>query len=92
MSLKRYAAKRDQSERDILKALSAVGADYLLLDAVDVLVWYRGNLHLLECKTGKGRQTKSQQDLVRRGWPLRFVNSPEQALEAIGLAAKKQAK
>jgi len=83
--VKRYGAKRDRSEADILAALVKVGADYLLLDAFDVLVWHRGHLTMLEVKTPKiGRTTSSQKDLVQRGWPLRFVNTPEQALAAIG--------
>lgn len=84
MSLRRYAAKRDHSERSILDALNQVGADYLLLDAIDVLVFYRGNVFLLEVKTGKGRKTRSQQELVEKGWPLHFVSTPEQALQIIG--------
>jgi hypothetical protein len=81
----RYAAKRDQSEHGILQALAKVGADYILLDAFDVLVLYRGSVHLLECKTPKkGRKTVSQKELVSRGWPLHFVQTPEQALQAIG--------
>lgn len=80
----RRAAKRDTSEPDILKTLAQVGADYICLDKFDVLVWYRQKLFILECKTGKGRRTRSQQDLVTRSWPIQFVNSPEQALQAIG--------
>ena len=81
----RYAAKRDQSEKSILQALAIVGADYILLDAFDVLVWYQGRIVLLECKTPKkGRKTVSQKNLVERGWPLHFVTTPEQALKAIG--------
>jgi hypothetical protein len=88
MSLKRYATKRDQSEPEILRAISAIGADYILLDAFDVLVLFRGAVFLLECKTPKkGRQTVNQKELVRRGWPLHFVTTPEQALTVIGALA-----
>lgn len=82
--MRRYAAKRDRTEPSILEALGSVGADYLLLDTVDVLVWFRGDLFLLECKTGKGRHTRSQDELVQRGWPVHFCSTPEQALKAIG--------
>lgn len=85
MSLKRYATRRDASEPSILRALSKVGADYILLDAFDVLVWFRGQLTMLECKTPKtGRKTRNQQVLEQRGWPVRFVRTPEEALQAIG--------
>ena len=87
--MKRYAAKRDETEPDILRALAAVGADYLLLDVVDVLCLYRGQVYMLECKTpqskkGSVRKTKSQIDLTARGWPVYYVTSGESALQAIG--------
>ena len=90
MSLKRYAVRRDKTEGPILAALKAVGAEYLLLDAIDVLVLFRGRLTLLECKSTRSKKqtmrekTASQRDLVARGWPLHFVTTPEQALLAIG--------
>ncbi len=84
MSLNRYNAKRDQSEAAILQALRDVGADYLLLDAFDALVWWRGKLTMLDAKGAKGKPTKGQQALIDRGWPLRFVTTPQEALTAIG--------
>lgn len=90
MSLKRYATRRDKSEPSILRALSAVGADYILLDAFDTLVLFRGQLFMLENKTGRGKKgtmrakTRNQQVLADRGWPIQFVSTPEQALQAIG--------
>jgi len=84
MSLKRHATRRDQTEPAILRALAQVGADYIRLDAFDVLVWFRGALTMLDCKSAKGRRTRNQQVLVDRGWPLRFAKTPEEALRAIG--------
>lgn len=84
MSLKRFATRRDATEPAILRALAKVGADYVLLDAFDVLVLFRGRLTMLDCKTAKGRPTRNQQVLVQRGWPLRFVKTEEEALQAIG--------
>ncbi len=81
----RRAAKRDDTERDILLALTAVGAEFLCLDVFDILVWFRGQLFMLECKTGRGRPTPSQARLERRGWPLHVVRSPVEALAAIGI-------
>lgn len=84
MSLNRYNTKRDATEPAILKALANVGADYLVLKTFDVLVLYRGELKMLDCKSHRGRLTESQKDLVKRGWPLRFAKTPEEALRAIG--------
>lgn len=85
MSIKRFAAKRDRSEAAIIDALTRVGAHVLPLDTFDLLVLYRGRLHMLECKTGKGRLTVGQQALMDFGWPLEIVRTPEQALQAIGV-------
>jgi hypothetical protein len=89
MSIKRYAVKRDQSEPGILQALRQVGAEVILLDDFDLLVWYRGRLTMLECKSKPddrkhARKTANQIALLTKGWPITFVQTPEQALTAIG--------
>lgn len=84
MSLNRFAARRDGTEREILQALARVGADYLLLDPFDELVLFRGRLFMLDCKSLKGRPTRNQVKLVARGWPLQFVRTADEALAAIG--------
>ncbi len=83
MSINRWNAKRDANEPAITGALRQVGAQYLYLDDVDLLVWFR-RLHLLEVKMPDGRPTKTQQRLVAQGWPLVFVETPEAALRAVG--------
>ena len=77
--------KRDATEAVILRTLRQVGADYVLLDPFDVLVWFRGQLFMLDCKTATGRATKHQRELIARGWPLRFVVTEAETLKAIGL-------
>jgi hypothetical protein len=84
MSLKRYAARRDQTEAVILQALAQVGAQYVLLDVWDLMVWFRGRLFMLDCKSPGGKPTATQATLVQRGWPLQFVETAEDALKAIG--------
>ena len=84
MSLKRFAARRDSTEPDILRGLSRVGAQYLLLDTFDVLVLFRGRLTMLDCKSEEGRPTARQAALIAKGWPLRFVRTAEEALRVIG--------
>lgn len=84
MSVKRWATKRDRTEPDILRAITQVGAEYMLLDAFDVLVWFKGHLTMLDCKSPCGRMTRNQQCLIERGWPIRFVETPDEALIAIG--------
>jgi hypothetical protein len=85
-----FAKRRDTTELAIYQALVRAGAEVLRLDAVDLLVWYRGGLFLLECKSARGKvqtmraKTAQQQALEARGWPLRYVTTPEAALQAIG--------
>ena len=84
MSIKRFNAKRDATEPEILRALVRAGAFYLRLDTVDLLVLFRGDLFLLDCKTARGRATKTQEALITLGWPLHYVRTPIEALKAIG--------
>ncbi len=89
MSVKRWNTRRDSTEPLICRALANAGADYIRLDAFDLLVLYRGRLSMLDCKRAKGRRTRNQEILVQRGWPLRFVVTPDEALKAIGADIRK---
>lgn len=84
MSLNRWNARRDANERPIVRALRQAGAQVLLLDDFDLLVWYRKRLSMLDPKTRHGRPTKGQQALIDAGWPLQFVEDEMAALRAIG--------
>ncbi len=84
MSLTRWGTRRDGNEGEIMRALGKVGARYLILDAFDLLVLFRGQTFMLEVKTRKGALTDSQRDLLAAGWPLLVVRSVDEALEAIG--------
>lgn len=66
MSLHRHAAKRDTSEAEIVDVLERRGAHVRKLSAKglpDLLVWWpeSSRVHLIECKTGKGKLRESQQ-------------------------------
>lgn len=89
----RRAAKVDASQGIIVDALRKVGASVQSLAAVgdgcpDLLVGYRGYTKLLECKEArmKGRLRPSQTDwhCAWIGDPVTVVETPEQALKAIG--------
>jgi hypothetical protein len=84
MSLKRYAARRDETEAGIVKALRQAGAHVLRLDLFDLLVLYRGKVFMLDAKAVKGRATKAQQAMTAAGWPLTYVRDEIAALRAIG--------
>lgn len=84
MSLKRWNARRDANEGEIVSALEQAGALVLRLDAFDLLVLYRRQLFMMDAKGRLGRATLAQARLVTQGWPLRYVRTPEAALEAIG--------
>ena len=81
----RRAAKRDASEAAIVEALRAVGATVVRTDWCDLTVGFRGRNFALEVKTGKGRLTRSQVDLLRT-WAGHYVivRTPDEALVAIG--------
>lgn len=84
MSLKRWNARRDATEPAIKQALDQIGAQHLSLDTFDLLVLFRGRLFMLDAKTRQGRPTKTQETLIALGWPLTYVETPDDALKAIG--------
>ena len=82
LSLKRWAARRDEREAAIVDALRAIGAQVTLISgtgAPDLLVRFRGRLAAFEVKGHAGKRTSAQE--VSR-WPI--VRTVSEALEAIG--------
>jgi hypothetical protein len=60
MSLTRWATKRDGNEGDVMRALGQVGARYIILDAFDLLVLFRGRVaKLLSTQTATHTQEPS---------------------------------
>jgi hypothetical protein len=92
VSLARYAKKRDTAEPGIIDALEGVGALVFQLDTpADLLVKFRELWHVMEVKTGRGKnltvikdkRQKQQQDfLLLTKTPI--VRTPDEALRAIG--------
>lgn len=78
--------RRDETEPGIVRALEAVGAEVQRLDRpFDLLVWFRGRLHPLECTgiTEYRRRDTDQLALLER-WGIPQVKTPAEALRAIG--------
>lgn len=96
--MRRYAAKVDENQPEIVEALRAVGATVTPLHTVgggvpDLLCGFRGVTYLLEVKVPVGKRdpkpakTTEDQDRwfsVWRGDRVRIVTSVDQALRAIG--------
>ena len=70
--IRRYAARRDANEGEIVKALEAIGCSVLRLDAVDLIVGRAGVNYLLECKDGRksagNRPLTPAQKKLRSEW------------------------
>lgn len=84
ISIKRFNARRDANEHDVIQALYQVGARILKMDTVDLLVLFRGKLFMLDVKTEHGTLTANQKQLIGDGWPVVIVYNSEEALKAIG--------
>jgi AmiR/NasT family two-component response regulator len=83
VTIKRWSAKRDKNERQIVEALRSIGCEVERMDAVDLLVLYQGQVLLLEVKSPTGRLTKTQNLMLERGWPIRVVGCVDEALKAV---------
>jgi hypothetical protein len=86
MSLARYAKRRDETERAIVEALRAVGADVLRIDRpCDLLVRFRGIVHLIEIDgITRYRRRAAAQVRILNEWSIPRVRCSEDALRAIG--------
>jgi hypothetical protein len=85
----RRAARRDQNEPAIIKALRDAGATVEQWDKVDLVVGFRGRNYLLEVKhpdrTKAHVERLARQADWRRAWAGQacVVTSPTEALQAI---------
>lgn len=87
----RLAARRDQNEPEIRRALEAVGAIIFDMDEpADLLVRFRGSWFVLEVKVAKGKLTAAQVEarelLDSRAIPV--VRTAAEAWQAIGAAVR----
>jgi mevalonate kinase len=88
VSLNRYAVRRDKTEQIIVDALRKAGATVTQISGAgvgDLLVGFRGNNFLIECKTKRGTLTEAQKQFRER-WQGQYAvcRTDIQALEAIG--------
>lgn len=90
---RRYAARRDANEGEIVKALLAIGCSVMRVDSVDLIVGRAGVNYLLECKDGRktagNRPLTPAQVKLRAGWRGQYavVTSVEEALAVVTKAA-----
>lgn len=88
MSLPRYAAQRDHTEPPIIRALEQVGAQVeQMKEPCDLLVRFRSRVFALEVQGGKRTGTgkrKEKQLTFLRDWEIPIVQTPDEALRAIG--------
>lgn len=83
----RRAAKVDANQSMVMKALRAIGAAVEVIgEPVDLLVFFRGEVSLMEVKNKEGRNqlTKQQVAFIAR-WPGRvhIIRSPQEAVAAV---------
>lgn len=88
MGINRYAAKRDKTESSIIAALRDCGATVAPISGAgvgDLIVGFRGQNFLIECKTKRGKLTEAQVKF-RENWQGQYAvcRTDIQALEAIG--------
>lgn len=81
-----YARRTDTTQAAIVDALRDVGAQVLILGgAIDLLVWYQGEVYPMDPKSPGGTLTATQKRLVAQGWPVKLPRTVEEALDAIGV-------
>ena len=88
MTLKRHAARRDANEAPIVQVLRKCGVlvqPLSLPGMPDLLIAYRGKLHLLEVKNTHGKLNPAQRKVALQGWPITTVYSIAEALALIGV-------
>jgi len=85
----RYAARKDENEAAIVKALRDAGAYVWIIGLpVDLLVGYKGHTFLVEVKDGPRKRLTALQDDFFKNWSgstLARIDGSEAALRMIGV-------
>lgn len=85
VALRKFNAKRDANEPEIVRAFTDLGCLVYRLDRpVDLLVYVfqsvGARVHLIEVKTEKGDLNANQQAFRAAGWPVRVIRSVDEAI------------
>lgn len=81
----RRAAKIDDNQPEIVKALKAIGVSVEIIGKpLDLLLCHRGETLLMEVKASDGRYTEDQIKFMAR-WPgkIHVARSPEEAVRLV---------
>ena len=86
----RRAAKIDNTATALIAEAKAYGAFYLPINGtVDGALFFRGQVHIVDWKTPKGKKqptvklTDRQAKLLAEGWPIWIVGNSEQLREVL---------
>lgn len=85
-AIRKYNAKRDKNEIEIVRTLERLGCIVERLDKpVDLLVllpaYHGSRVVLCEVKVAKGKFTESQKQFVKAGWPVVVLRSVDDAFK-----------
>lgn len=82
----KYAKKRDDNEKDIVKALRGRGAYVHLLNRFDMLVGWKGQWYPIEVKTGNKKLTDRQVHMIlemKNIAPFHIARDVDEAVEIV---------
>ena len=87
-ALRKFNAKRDASEPEVVRAFTDLGCLVFRLDRpVDLLVYVfkslSDRLHLVEVKTAKGDLNDKQKEFRAAGWPVHVIRSADEAIALV---------
>lgn len=87
-ALRKYDAKRDNNEPEIVDAFRALGCLVHRIDQPCDLLLYifasKGErMHLVEVKAPKGQLNDKQRAFQAAGWPVHVIRSGDEAIELV---------
>lgn len=87
-ALRKYDAKRDSNEREIVDTFRALGCLVHRLDQpCDLIIFcfksLGQRLHLIEVKTPTGQLNEKQSAFMAAGWPVHVIRSADEAIALV---------
>ncbi len=69
-----FANRVDATASGLIEEARGYGARYLPINGViDGVIWFRGQVYLIDWKSAKTKLTDAQMSLVKDGWPIWFI-------------------
>lgn len=81
--------RTDRTAKALIAHAEQLGAMWMPISgAIDGLLYFRGQLLMVDWKSPGGALTPTQSKLASQGWPIHFLSTPAELEAALGISPR----